>query len=87
MLPTVSTSSPTVSCRAAPVATSITCAHNWTRSENDALLCADAQTSGGLVVGIDPDRVDEVVATLETNGHAVAVIGATAAGSGGIRLT
>lgn len=56
------------------------------RSENDALLCADAQTSGGLVFGVDPAHAAEVVATLETNGHAAAVVGRTRAGAGAMRL-
>ena len=43
--------------------------------ELDVTILADAQTSGGLVVGVDPDRVDEMVADLVASGHPVAVIG------------
>lgn len=56
------------------------------RSEADALLCADAQTSGGLVVGVDPDAAAEMVDALEANGHAAAVVGSTTAGAGRISL-
>lgn len=38
-------------------------------------ILADAQTSGGLVVGVDPDRADEMVAGLVASGHPAAVIG------------
>jgi selenide, water dikinase len=50
------------------------------------LLLADAQTSGGLVFGVDPDRVDEVVAELVASGHAAARIGVTAPGQGHLTL-
>ncbi len=56
------------------------------RSEDDALLCADAQTSGGLVVGVDPDAADEMVAALATSGHAAAIIGTVTDGAGRITL-
>ena len=40
------------------------------------LLCADAQTSGGLLLCVPPDRVEAVVATLlERSTPAAAVIG------------
>ncbi|MCU0311930.1 MAG: selenide, water dikinase SelD [Acidimicrobiales bacterium] len=47
----------------------------------DVTVLADAQTSGGLVVGVDPDRVDELVADLAGSGHPVAVIGEAVAAS------
>ena len=43
--------------------------------ELDVAILADAQTSGGLVVGVEPDRVDAMVADLAASGHPVAVIG------------
>jgi len=63
----------------------------------DLVLLADAQTSGGLVFGVDPERAGEVLADLESSGHTAAVIGEvlsggpnrgeTAVGSGRIRIT
>ena len=50
------------------------------------LLFADAQTSGGLVFGVDPGEASEVVERLAASGHTAAVIGTTAAGPGGIVL-
>ncbi len=41
----------------------------------EALLMADAQTSGGLVFGVSPDRIDEAMAALSATGHAAATIG------------
>ncbi len=43
--------------------------------ELDALLMADAQTSGGLVFGVAPDRVDEALDALAATGHHAAAIG------------
>ena len=54
--------------------------------ELDQLLLADAQTSGGLVFGVDPDTADGVVDELTADGHTAAVIGRTSAGTGTIRL-
>jgi len=51
--------------------------------EVDRLLLADAQTSGGLLFGADPDRAAAAVAQL---GPPAAVIGRVRAGSGRIRL-
>ena len=50
------------------------------------LLVADAQTSGGLVFGIDPAHVDEALRQLAEAGHTAARIGTAAAGPGGIVL-
>lgn len=52
------------------------------------LLLADAQTSGGLVFGVDPTRAPAAVASLEQSGHTAAVVGRTldAPGAGAIRL-
>ncbi len=60
----------------------------WGRSILDAgshdevhqILVADAQTSGGLVFGVDPGESSGVLAELEATGHTAAVIGSTAAG-------
>lgn len=46
------------------------------------VLLADAQTSGGLVFGVDPDQVDAVMAELTETGHTAAVIGSTTEGTG-----
>ncbi len=45
-------------------------------------LLADAQTSGGLVFGLAPDRVDEALGELAVTGHTAAVVGEIVAGSG-----
>jgi selenide,water dikinase len=50
------------------------------------LLLADAQTSGGLVFGVAPERADDAVADLRAGGHDAAVIGATVSGSGRLLL-
>ncbi len=54
--------------------------------ETEQLLVADAQTSGGLVFGIDPAHVDEALRQLAEAGHTAARIGTAAAGPGGIVL-
>jgi len=41
----------------------------------DVTILADAQTSGGLVVGVDPDRADAMVDALRATGHPAAIIG------------
>lgn len=56
-------------------------------NELDVLLLADAQTSGGLVFGVDPTEVDGVLAELDSTGHVAAVIGTAMTGSGQITLT
>ena len=43
--------------------------------ELEALLMADAQTSGGLVFGVSSDRIDEAMSALLATGHTAAVIG------------
>ena len=45
--------------------------------EIDQLLFADAQTSGGLIFGVDPDRTADVLAELADTGHTAATIGTT----------
>ena len=58
------------------------------RTDEDVLLLADAQTSGGLVFGAaDGDAAAAAVANLTTSGHTAAVIGrVTAPGGGRIAL-
>ena len=55
-------------------------------SEIDLLLLADAQTSGGLVFGVDKDKSSDVCAELEELGVVAALIGETGAGEGKISL-
>lgn len=45
------------------------------------LLVADAQTSGGLVFGVDPGETAGILTELEATGHSAARIGATSAGA------
>jgi len=47
----------------------------------DVTLLADAQTSGGLVFGVDADKVPAVLGELATGGHTAAAIG-TVVGAG-----
>lgn len=56
--------------------------------ETDLLLLADAQTSGGLIFGIDKSKSAEACAELNESGVAATVIGETDAdaGTGTIRL-
>ncbi len=50
------------------------------------LLLADAQTSGGLVFGVDPAAAADAVAELAATGHHAAVIGSTRTGTGRLTL-
>ena len=50
------------------------------------LLLADAQTSGGLVFGVDPSETASVLAELATTGHTAAHIGRADAGTPGLLL-
>ena len=54
--------------------------------ELDVLLLADAQTSGGLVFGVDLDQVETTMERLTDTGHRAAVIGRTTAGQGRLVL-
>jgi selenide,water dikinase len=54
--------------------------------ETTQLLMADAQTSGGLVFGVDAGHTSEVLARLADADHTAARIGSTASGSGGVTL-
>ena len=55
--------------------------------EVDVMLLADAQTSGGLLFGIDSGLTEEVVGELVASGHRAAAIGSLTDGDGTIRLT
>lgn len=57
-----------------------------THDELTKLLFADAQTSGGLIFGVDPGAAVDVVATLTASGHTCAVVGTTTKGTGTIAL-
>ena len=66
-------------------------AGDWTTwpdhaSRVDRVLLADAQTSGGLLIAVAPDRLDALLAALDARGVACrAVIGeCTVAGTGRI---
>jgi selenide,water dikinase len=50
------------------------------------LLIADAQTSGGLIFGVDPAHTAGVLAELSATGHRAARIGRAGAGAAGIVL-
>ena len=54
--------------------------------ELDVLLLADAQTSGGLLFGAEPERARAAVAELAEAGGSAAVIGEVHAGTGRITL-
>ena len=54
--------------------------------ELDVLLLADAQTSGGLLFGVDETQVADVVALLEDTGHRPSVVGQATPGAGRITL-
>lgn len=49
-------------------------------SERDKLIVSDAQTSGGLVFGVDPHATDETMVQLSAQGHRCARIGRTEVG-------
>jgi selenide,water dikinase len=52
-------------------------------SENQRLLMADAQTSGGLLMAVDPEKLPELLSRLEGNTPVAAVIGAIREGPPG----
>ncbi len=53
----------------------------------DRLLFADAQTSGGLIFGVDPDRTVDVLAELADTGHTAAAVGTTRDADDGAGIT
>jgi len=54
--------------------------------ETDLLLLADAQTSGGLIFGVDKDKSGDACEELNERGVAAMVVGETHAGTGSVRL-
>jgi selenide,water dikinase len=54
--------------------------------ELDLLVLADAQTSGGLLFGIDPNAADSALHALRESGAPAAVIGRASTGTGRITL-
>ena len=56
-------------------------------SELDQLLAADAQTSGGLLIAVSPEKVDELVARLTEKGTPAAAVIGEIAGKGPARIT
>ncbi|WP_345605355.1 selenide, water dikinase SelD [Pseudonocardia adelaidensis] len=54
--------------------------------ETDVVLLADAQTSGGLLFGAEPERAAAAVAELRRQGGQAAVIGRAEPGAGRIRV-
>ena len=52
----------------------------------DVLLLSDAQTSGGLLFGVDPKLLEDVLQELLESGHQAAAIGHLTEGDGSIRL-
>ena len=54
--------------------------------ETDLLLLADAQTSGGLIFGVDKAKSSEACAELNEQGVGAMIVGETCAGIGTIRL-
>lgn len=55
--------------------------------EPNLLILADAQTSGGLLFGADPDRARQAVARLRSAGHDAAVVGEVTPDSGRITVS
>lgn len=53
-----------------------------TRDELDQIMFADAQTSGGLIFGVDPAATADVLSELDATGHSAAHIGTTVEGMG-----
>ena len=54
--------------------------------ETTVLMLADAQTSGGLLFGAEPDAAELAVADLRASGHEAALVGRLEQGTGRLRL-
>ncbi len=54
--------------------------------ESVVIVLADAQTSGGLLFGAEPEAAEAAAEALRATGHAAAVMGTATAGTGRIRL-
>lgn len=52
----------------------------------DVTILGDAQTSGGLLFGVDPERVEAVLDDLAATGHRAAAVGTVAEGDGRIHI-
>jgi selenide,water dikinase len=67
---------------------------DWAREQLDAggvedvlvTLLADAQTSGGLIFGAEPQAAENAAVLLRAEGHEAAVVGTVSEGGGRIRL-
>ncbi len=55
--------------------------------DTTVLLFADAQTSGGLIFGVDPGQAEDVLSQLADSGHTAAQVGTTTTGNGAIKLS
>lgn len=55
-------------------------------NEETQLIVADAQTSGGLIFGVDSAHTAEVLAKLGATGHQAAKIGTASTGTAGLEL-
>jgi selenide,water dikinase len=54
--------------------------------ETTVLMLADAQTSGGLLFGADPDAAEQAVADLRASGQEAALVGRLGQGTGRLHL-
>lgn len=61
--------------------------HAGRHDDIEQLIIADAQTSGGLIFGIDPQHAGAVLEELEASGHDAANIGSVEAGDPAVVLT
>ena len=55
-------------------------------TETEVLLLADAQTSGGLLFGVDEDKASDALDELTASGHSASIIGSVIDGDGEIIL-
>ena len=56
-------------------------------TEHEMAILYDAQTSGGLLMAVDPERTARLMAALEQRGVEGAVIGRISGGSGRVAVT
>jgi selenide,water dikinase len=52
-------------------------------SDDERIVLADSQTSGGLIISLSPDQADSALAQLAASGHIAAVIGELVDGDAG----
>lgn len=62
-------------------------AHEGTVSEIKEIIAADAQTSGGLLIAVSPEKTDRLVALLEEKGTPAAAVIGEITGEGEPRIT